>query len=230
LLKHFSAKNPVFRYVPIDISAEVVVDLSNELNEMLPDLKVNGMIGDYFHLMDVLNEESDTKKILLFLGSNIGNYNKQEAKDFLVQVRSVMRKNDYLFIGFDLKKDPRVIINAYDDPQGITAAFNLNLLSRINRELNANFDTNKFEHVETYDPENGAAKSFLISKKDQEVYIRDLDVKIHFEKNESIFMEISKKFDKRMIQTLADLTGFEIVRNFTDSRQYFMNSLWKLKK
>lgn len=229
LLKYFSRINSDFRYVPIDISEDVVVNLTKELNQMLPDLTVEGMIGDYFEMMDELNEQTDRKKILLFLGGNIGNFDKAEVKDFLVQVRSVMRSGDYLFIGFDLKKDPRVIINAYDDAQGITAAFNLNLLTRINSELGGNFDTNQFEHIETYDPETGAARSFLISKKDQEVHLESLDTFIKFEKNESIYMEISKKFDPKMIGHLAEITGFEIVKNFTDSRQYFLNSLWKVR-
>jgi dimethylhistidine N-methyltransferase len=230
LLKYFSRINSRFRYVPIDISEDVVIKLTLELNEMLPELTVEGMIGDYFEMMDELNAQTDRKKILLFLGSNIGNFDKQEVKDFLVQVRSVMRSGDFLFIGFDLKKDPRVIIRAYDDPQGITAAFNLNLLSRINRELGGDFDTSQFEHVETYDPETGAARSFLISKKEQEVFLSGLNATIKFDKNESIYMEISKKFDHRMIQNLARVTGFEIVKNFTDSRQYYVNSLWRTKQ
>jgi dimethylhistidine N-methyltransferase len=230
LLKYFSKINSKFRYVPIDISADVVINLTEELNQILPDLNVEGMIGDYFQMMDELNEKTERKKILLFLGSNIGNFDKQEVKDFLVQVRSVMRPNDFLFTGFDLKKDPRVVIRAYDDSQGITAAFNLNLLTRINRELGGNFNTNNFEHIEIYDPENGAARSFLISTKDQKVYLKDLNAVIKFEKNESIYMEISKKFDLPMIENLAQITGFEIVKNFTDHRQYFLNSLWKIKQ
>jgi L-histidine N-alpha-methyltransferase len=230
LLQYFSRINAKFRYVPIDISSDVVINLTEELSELLPDLTVEGMIGDYFQMMDDLNSQTDRKKILLFLGSNIGNYDKKGVMDFLVQVRSVMRPADYLFIGFDLKKDPRVILRAYDDPKGITAAFNLNLLSRINRELGGNFNTSFFEHIETYDPETGAARSFLISTRDQEIFLQELNAVIHFEKNESIYMEISKKFDLPMIQNLAKKTGFEIVRNFMDHRQYFMNSLWKRKQ
>ena len=229
LLNYFASINASFRYVPVDISSEMVVDLQDELAQLIPQLKVHGMIGDYFQLMDVLSAERDTKKILLFLGSNIGNFDKQEVMDFLVQIRSVMRNKDLLFTGFDLKKDPRVILRAYDDAQGITAAFNLNLLDRINRELKGNFNTDFFEHIETYDPETGAARSFLISSKDQEIFIGELNARISFVKNESIYMEISKKFDLQMIQTLAAKTGFEIVQNFIDSRQYYINSLWKIK-
>ena len=229
LLNHFYQQKADFTYIPIDISEDYVNNLTDELKEMYPEMRVDGMIGDYFYLLDHINENHKDKKILLFLGSTIGNFEKQDAKDFLVQVRSVMRRKDMLFIGFDLKKDPRVIIRAYNDPHGHTAAFNLNLLKRINRELDANFNLNAFDHHEIYDPESGAAKSFLISKTDQEVYLRSLEAKIPFAKSESIYMEISKKFDLRMIRNLAEVTGFEIVSNFLDSRQYFVNSLWRFK-
>ena len=140
-----------------------------------------------------------------------------------------MQSGDLLFIGFDLKKDQDIILKAYNDPHGHTAAFNLNLLQRINNELNADFDPGHFRHLEVYDPESGTAKSKLISLRKQEVAIKDLDKIISFEKGESIFMEMSQKYDLEMIMDLADKSGFEIVRNLYDKRQYFVNSLWKLK-
>ena len=229
LLDYFHQREADFTYIPIDISDDYVNNLVSELKEAHPKMKIEGMIGDYFHLMDEINDKKQNKKILMFLGSTIGNFEKQDAMDFLVQVRSVMRKQDMLFIGFDLKKDPRVIIRAYNDKYGHTAAFNLNLLTRINRELDANFNLDNFNHHEIYDPESGAAKSYLISAKDQEVYIRSLEAKIPFAKSESIYMEISKKFDLRSIRNLAEVTGFEVVQNFTDRRNYYVNSLWKFK-
>jgi uncharacterized SAM-dependent methyltransferase len=158
-----------------------------------------------------------------------GNYKEEEALGFLNQLKSVMHPGDLLFIGFDLKKDPATILNAYNDPHGHTARFNLNLLQRINKELNANFDLNNFKHQEVYNPENGRAESFLISLKKQEIEIHDLDETVSFEKDEHIFMEISQKYDEEMISDFAKKSGFEIVRNFYDQRLFYTNSLWKLK-
>jgi L-histidine N-alpha-methyltransferase len=140
-----------------------------------------------------------------------------------------MQNQDMVFIGFDLKKESHIILNAYNDPHGHTAAFNLNLLQRINTELDANFDLNNFSHKELYNSDSGTAKSYLMSKIAQEVNIQSLDKTIHFEDGEKVFMERSQKYDLEMINKLAEKSGFEIVRNFFDQRQYFVNSLWKIK-
>jgi len=229
LLSHFLKKDAGIQYIPIDISEEAIVNLIRDLEQDLPDLKVNGKIGDYFHLMEELSIIDKTHKIILFLGSNIGNFNEQESVAFFSHLHDVMNPDDYLFIGFDLKKDPEVINKAYNDPHGYTSSFNLNLLRRINEELDGDFELLKFAHHEVYDPQTGTAKSYLVSRQKQKVHIRKLNLKVQFEQWEPIYMEMSQKYDTAMINRMADLSGFEVVRNFTDSRQYFMNSLWKLK-
>ena len=229
LLSHFHDQNAFFEYTPIDISEGAVKILVTDLEREIPGIKINGKVGDYFLLMEEINRYDHTKKIILFLGSNIGNFNENESLSFLNKLKSVMQSGDLLFIGFDLKKDQDIILKAYNDPHGHTAAFNLNLLQRINDELNADFNLHNFRHIEVYDPKSGTAKSNLISLKKQEVKIHDLNKTISFEDGESIFMEISQKYDMEMIMYFADKSGFEIVRNFYDKRQYFVNSLWKLK-
>lgn len=229
LLAHFLNKKANIKYIPIDISEKAVVDLVDDLNIELPELRVNGMIGDYFHLMEEISASDKTDKVLLFLGSNIGNFTEKESVRFLKELKTVMNAGDKLFIGFDLKKDPEVILNAYNDPHGYTASFNLNLLRRINVELGGDFQLLKFQHQEVYDPMTGTAKSYLISKEKQSIHIEELDKTILFDKWEPILMEISQKYDIHMINSLAQQSGFEVVRNFTDERQYFMNSLWKLQ-
>lgn len=228
LLSHFLSKRIDFEYAPIDISESAVKQLLQDLDQEFPDLKTRGLIGDYFHLLEELNHQ-DTPKILLFLGSNIGNFSREEAVSFLSQLRNQMKDQDQIFIGFDLKKDPQIILNAYSDPHGHTAAFNLNLLKRMNRELDANFDISEFKHLETYDEESGSTRSFLISQKKQMVKFPKLEEEISFEKGESIFMEISQKYDDTMINDLAQASGFKVNKNFYDSRHYYLNSLWKLK-
>ena len=138
-----------------------------------------------------------------------------------------MNPNDLLFIGFDLQKDPHVIVRAYDDAMGVTAAFNLNLLKRINRELGADFDLEKFTHYAVYRPVECAARSFLISREKQNVFVKALNQSFEFDQWEAIFMEISQKYSLKMIEGLAQESGFEIKQNFYDSRNYYCNSLWR---
>ena len=140
-----------------------------------------------------------------------------------------MNENDRLFIGFDMQKDPRVIVAAYDDPKGVTAAFNLNLLSRINRELGADFDLSKFSHYAQYRPVECAARSFLISREKQTVHISAINRSFEFEQWEAIFMEISQKYTPAMIEELSAESGFEIEREFYNGEDFYIDSLWKPK-
>lgn len=228
LLRHFLEEGARIKYMPIDISEDAVNNLIQDLQHEIPQLAVEGKMGDYFHMMEDISANDKTNKVLFFLGSNIGNFNEEEAINFLSELKRVMLPGDKLFIGFDLKKDPDVIMAAYNDPQGLTSSFNLNLLRRINVELGGNFQLLKFKHQEVYDPLTGTAKSYLISREKQVVDIRELDLSISFEKWEPIYMEMSQKYDPVLIQSMAERSGFQVVRNFTDSRQYFMNSLWKI--
>lgn len=230
LLEHFYQNDVPFRYVPVDISEEPTIKLVNELEKRFPDLKVVEQIGDYFQIMSSLNLNTYKKKIVLFLGSNIGNYGYEGSLDFFKSVRKVLVPGDKLFIGFDLKKDPQVILNAYNDKAGYTKEFNLNLLRRINRELHADFDINSFIHYPVYDPKSGAAKSYLVSIKKQAVNLKERNVSFEFEKWEPIFMEISQKYDLEMIEELAHLTGFKVRTNFFDNKKYYTNSLWEAVK
>lgn len=228
LLEHFLKQKARIKYIPIDISEEAIAQLSRLMQAEIPNLDLDGKVGDYFHLMEEISSYDKTSKVLLFLGSNIGNFTEEQTLEFLTHLRKGMNAGDKLFIGFDLKKDPDVILRAYNDPHGFTAAFNLNLLRRINEELGADFELMKFKHQEVYDPLSGTAKSYLVSREKQSVTIRDLDLTITLDRWEPIFMEMSQKYDLFMINNLAARSGFEVVRNFTDKRNYFMNSLWKV--
>ncbi len=227
LLEHFYDNNVPFRYVPVDISEEPTIKLVNELEKRFPNLKVEEQIGDYFQIMSSLNLNTYKKKIVLFLGSNIGNYGYAGSLKFFKSVRQLLIPGDKLFIGFDLKKDPQVILKAYNDSAGYTKEFNLNLLDRINKELGANFNLNSFIHYPVYDPKSGAAKSYLVSTKKQLVCFNGLDKSFEFDEWEPIFMEISQKYDLEMINELANLCGFRVKTNFFDNKQYFTNSLWE---
>ncbi len=227
LLDHFMDEAIPFRYLPIDISANVLNLMKKHLSKKFPELKVEPYPGDYFHALEKLNVKENGRKVLLFLGATIGNFEYDAAFNFLRSLNKNMNKNDLLLIGFDLKKAPETILRAYDDPHGITAEFNLNLLRRINRELGGNFVPEKFYHHPTYDPKTGKARSYLVSRADQSVSISKLGANFDFKREESIFTEISQKYDEEMINNLADKTGFQVQHNYYDSRKYFVDSLWQ---
>lgn len=225
LLRHFLSQNADFKYLPIDISKNVLLELENDLKENLPGLKVEGLPGDYFEMLEQLNNKSKIRKVILFIGANIGNLTREEALNFLEKLHQNMSKGDLLLIGFDLKKDPEIILKAYNDPAGITAAFNLNLLHRMNRELNADFDVKAFKHWETYNPISGETKSYLVSKKRQNIHL--LDETIHFEAWEAIDVELSQKYNINEVEIFAKQTGFQVVKHLFDQQYYFADTIWQ---
>lgn len=229
LLEYFIEKKVKFNYIPIDISKSILETLSKDLKKNLPDLDIYPICDDYFHALEELNKVDFNKKVILFLGSNIGNFRGDDAIPFLKHLHADMRETDQLFIGFDLKKDPHVILDAYNDKKGITREFNYNLFDRINTELGGNFDRDSYSHYPTYNPVTGETKSYLISLKAQTVWIDFLSQSFSFEEWEPIFMEISQKYSLHDIQHLAQHSGFRIEKNFFDSRNYFTDSLWILK-
>ena len=227
LIEHFLATATDFTYSPVDISQEANDALLARFTEKFPKLRIEPHTGDYFQVLSSLRNGSSRRKILMFLGSNIGNFQREQAVDFFRQLRAVMNSNDRLFVGFDMQKDPRVIVSAYDDPEGVTAAFNLNLLRRINRELGGDFDLEKFSHYAQYRPVECAARSFLISREKQTVSISALERTFEFEQWEPIFMEISQKYTRAMIEELAGESGFEIETEFFDEVNFYTDSLWR---
>lgn len=226
LLKHLVGKSINFQYTPIDISAKTNGELVKSLKSELPLINVVPKTGDYFHKLNKLNGQTSIPKVILFLGSNIGNFSDDETDKFLNQLLAYTNSGDKLLIGFDMKKSPKIIMDAYNDPHGHTRRFNLNHLFRLNRELDADFDISKFEHHIIYDPESGDVKSFLTSKTKQIVHIGAIEQDFYFTQWESIFMELSRKFTLSTIEKLAEKSGFQVVQNFTDKRNYFVDSLW----
>lgn len=215
-----------FTYCPIDISKSMIKYLEAEMPKRIKGLKIMGLAGEYFQMLEKASKLSSKRKVVLFLGSNIGNIPIHETAHFCKELRSHLSKGDIILIGFDLKKNPNVIRAAYNDQQGYTSAFNLNLLTRINRELNADFDLSQFEHYPSYDPQSGACKSYLISLKDQMVRIGEADF-IRFKKHESVFMEISQKFRVEETDAIALASGFKTIQHFTDSKSWFLDTIWE---
>ncbi|WP_461099651.1 L-histidine N(alpha)-methyltransferase [Spirosoma luteolum] len=227
LLAHFAAEHADFAYAPVDISADALEGLAADVRAQWPGLRLNPRHDDYFNALQQLSEESDARRVVLFLGSNIGNFAPADAIDFYRQLHDRLQPGDLVLTGFDLQKHPAVIHAAYNDRQGLTRAFNLNLLRRLNRDLDANFDLATFDHYETYSPETGEARSYLVSQKTQTVQIRAIDMTVSFEYGEIIHTEISRKFTRAQIDELARQTGFTVRASFTDCKGYFTDVVFE---
>ena len=224
LLQQLTEDNVAFTYVPIDISGEAIQILQNRLQKSLPKLKVEPIVGDYFKVLTKISRQKEPK-LLLFMGGNIGNYTYPQAVELLSEFNNHLNTNDKVLIGIDLKKNPKTILKAYDDPHGITRNFNLNLLTRINRELGGQFNINNFDFYCHYDPTNGEVRSYLVSLKEQDVLVEQLRKTFSFCANEVVATEISKKYGLKGINQLAVHAGFQVIDHFVDNRQYFSDSL-----
>jgi L-histidine Nalpha-methyltransferase len=209
----------IFTYSPVDISRNALGGLSSRLSNRFPEIDLQPIHASYEEAL--IHLPAAMRKVVLFLGANIGNMSVQEASDFLVNISGRMAKRDLMVIGFDLRKDPRIIHRAYDDSQGVTREFNLNVLRRLNTTVNARFDLKQFDHYPDYNPETGTASSYLVSLKDQDVLIGRLNQTIHFSQWETIHTEISQKYDLLTIEKMLTAADLEITDLFFDKDHYF---------
>ena len=232
LLRSILAQKKSLKYVPLDISQGAVESLLQNLEAEFKDLPfdVQGLVAEYFQGLNWLTDNVANRNLVLFLGSNIGNFNRPMALRFLRHLWHSLNDGDLVLIGFDLKKDLDVLYDAYNDKKGITKEFNFNVLDRINETLGGNFKREKFQHQGLYNIQTGAMESYLISQEKQSVHIEELGKDFTFNPWEPIHMEYSYKYLPSDIEFLSSSTGFEIVENFTDEKGYFIDSLWKVKK
>ena len=226
LLRHFTSRSARFKYAPVDISSNALSGLVRSISAEFPLLNVTPLPGDYFSALERMKRDSSPKAVL-FLGASIGNFPFDQALAFLNGLHDSLSDGDVALIGFDLKKNPHEILAAYNDKNGVTRDFNLNLLARINRELDGEFEMENYSHYPLYDPQSGEAKSFLVSLKRQSVRIGKLNKTFRFEEGEAIHTEISRKYSLSEIGLLAELSGFTPIRNFTDPKNRFVDVLWK---
>ncbi len=232
LLSFLTQQQAHFTYAPVDISVDALDELVADIHQQWPDLSLNPRHEDYFSALENLSAETGSgqlspRRIVLFLGSNVGNFTPDEAIDFYRQLHARLQPGDLVLTGFDLQKHPAIIHAAYNDRQGLTRAFNLNLLRRINQELDANFDLASFDHYEMYNPESGEARSYLVSQKAQSVQIKALAMTVPFQYGEIIHTEISRKFTRAQIENLAQQTGFSVTGWFIDSKGYFADVVFE---
>jgi dimethylhistidine N-methyltransferase len=197
------------RYVPIDIWRPVLEASAADLLERFSSLEIVAVAAEYHEGVQHLRSESDRPRMILWLGSNIGNFTRAEAAAFLRRIRETMTPADRMLVGVDLRKDRAVLEAAYDDAAGVTAAFNLNLLARINHELNGNFDLSGFQHRAIYDQDPGRIEMHLVSTRAQSVTIGRIGLTVRFASGESIHTENSYKYDLAEIHELATAAGLQ---------------------
>ncbi len=228
LLRSLLEADLELEYVPIDICESVLVELTGSLRRQMPDgdFRVRGIVGDYFDAFSLLDPAAG-RTMVLFLGSNIGNFEPRGAVAFLRAVRRSLVPGDWLLIGFDLKKDPAVLSRAYNDAQGVTREFNFNLLERINRELGGDFNRRRFRHEAPYNIALGRMESWLVSLVAQRVCVPGVGRSFAFARGEGIHVECSYKYAPAQIARLAAAAGFLVRASFFDRRRWFVDSLWE---
>jgi L-histidine N-alpha-methyltransferase len=212
-------------FIPVDISASALDSSSRILLQSYPQLKVEAYAADYFAGLAELEKKQRGRTLALFLGSNVSNFDPDEALKFLHALRQVLSEEDALLLGADLKKERQVLEAAYNDALGVTAAFNLNVLARINRELSGNFDLTAFQHRAFYNEAAGRIEIYIESKCAQTVAIDQLEMEVEFGEGEQIHTENSYKYDLAQIEKLAAETGFTRARTWLDSEERFSSNL-----
>lgn len=226
LLRALCENDQPFEYCPVDISENALKMLETDLNRKCPKLRLKPLRGDYFEVLERL-KDTHHKKVVLFLGSNIGNLRDEKASAFLHELDQTMNLGDRLLLGVDLIKSESVVLPAYNDSKGITSEFNLNLLSRINRELDADFDLDGFVHKPEYDEQTGIAVSYLESRLEQKVKINGMGV-YSFKKGERILTEISRKYNDEILSEILESTRFKIVDKILDKDKLFADYILEI--
>ncbi len=213
-------------YIPIDVSPTILEQSAQALVRNFPSLRVTGYAADYHRALQRLEARSSRPKCMVFLGSSLGNYETDESVSLLRHMARTMGPHDRLLLGTDLVKDSAVLEAAYDDAQGVTARFNLNLLDHINRELGADFKLSQFAHKAVYRPDRQRVEMYLVSLNDQTVQIPAANVVIRFAQGESIHTENSHKYSIEGLRDLGERAGFVEEAAWTDRHNLFRVQRW----
>ena len=228
LIEALVTRHGGLEYLPIDVSRSAVEQSAERLLHAFPELTVTAFVADYQMGLRAFRKEGmppGVRTLALFLGSTIGNLDAGDRIALLREIRAVLRPGDGLLLGVDLRKPESALLPAYDDALGVTAAFNLNLLSRINRELGGGFDLGTFRHQARWNRELGRVEMHLESLRDQTVPIRSLGLEVSFAAGETIHTESSYKFEPVQVAEMAGAAGFALRRTWTDRGGRFASNL-----
>lgn len=225
LIQALRAAAGLIRYAPIDISAGMLQGVATALTVEVPGLTVTPVAAEYEEGLRILDRDRHGPRLMLFLGSSLGNFDRPDATRFLASLQTLLRPSDRLLLGLDLRKEPAILHAAYNDAQGVTAQFNLNLLARINRELGGAFDIAGFEHQAIYDEVAGRIEMHLISRRGQSVPVAVLGRRFDFEAGERIHTENSYKYSLEETAGMAQAAGLRMLEHWTDAEGRFLLTL-----
>lgn len=211
-------------YIPVDVTESMVRDCAQELTSEYPGLRVHGVIGDFERHLDRVPDPTGPR-LVVFLGGTIGNFPPGTRRRFLREIARLLGPDDHLLMGTDLVKDPHVLTRAYDDAQGVTAEFNRNLLRVLNRELQADFDPEDFDHVALFDREHEWIEMRLRARREHTTMVQDLGLSVHFEEGEEMRTEISAKFTRKRVEADLSAAGLELTSWLTDPDELFALTL-----
>ncbi|MCH8891101.1 MAG: L-histidine N(alpha)-methyltransferase, partial [Myxococcales bacterium] len=226
LIEALLREHGALSYVPVDISPSALEASALQLLDDYKRLEVRAIAGEYQDGLRRIRRDTQRPKLILWLGSSIGNLDRQSTERFVSNLRGGMNLQDRLLLGIDLRKDREVLESAYDDSSGVTARFNRNLLERINRELGGQFDSETFDFQATYDEVGGSVVSHLRSRRDQTVRIEDLDLDVEFAASETIHTENAFKYSPTEIDALARRTGFALEEHWLDAKNRYSVNLF----
>lgn len=229
LIEAYLDKGVPVRFLPVDVSGSILKESSRELVSQYPELEIWGLIGTYEQALSLLPPRELSARMMIFLGSTIGNLTDDETASFLSRSARALKAGEYFLIGFDLQKDPAVLEAAYNDADGVTADFNLNILRHLNRRYGGDLDPAGFEHLAFYNREEHRIEMHLKSRADQHASLEGLGLEVDFEKGETIRTEISRKFSVEGMVETFDAQGFDLVQHWTDPNDWFALALFQLR-
>jgi dimethylhistidine N-methyltransferase len=207
-------------FYPIDVSPAALTEAVRQMAAQFPQLRVNPVVADYMGGVPALSRISG-RKLVLYIGSSIGNFEHPEAIGMLRRIRRSLRSGDALLLGTDLAKSSKILVPAYDDAQGVTARFNKNILARLNRELEADFDLDGFKHIALWNKRCSRMEIYLESSAKQSAFIPAIDMDVHFEAGERLHTENSYKYNDEMVNTILRESGFRLEKTWTDPKSWF---------
>ena len=221
LLSAYQEGKYACEYVPIDVSKSAIAISVGQLHQDYPDLSIKALVGSYERAIAYLKFIPIPRRMIFFLGSSLGNFNPSECDRFFDNITSILSKGDYFLLGVDLEKSPTILEAAYNDSQGITAAFNLNMLNHLNKRFGGNFDVNFFAHEAIYNTTAKQIEMYLTSQKEQVVRLENIGLTIDLKDQESILTEISRKFNLEKIQVELQSKGLKTLKTYTDNNNWF---------
>ncbi len=221
LLDAYQSTGYPLHYLPIDVSETMLTESAQQLLIKYPTLSIHGLVSTYELALANLPAAQLPARMLCFIGSTLGNLQPHECAEFLAKVSHVLRPGDYFLLGLDLQKETSILETAYNDAQGVTAAFNLNMLQHLNRRFDGNFETDSFSHMAYYNSHKAQIEMHLQSLKAQSVHLKSLNFTAHFEQGERLLSEISRKFDLQETSQMLANHQLPVIKTFTDEQQWF---------